>query len=100
VSVRLIVEARVAPDAQAELARSYRALRERAEQEPALISHQLCQSTEDAELWLVISEWDSADASARWDASEDHARLLAPLRACFAQATRSSFLVRDGSGYP
>lgn len=75
---------------------AYAPLRARVAQEPGLVSHQLCESSEDGERWLVISEWESIELSNAWDASEDHARLLAPLRACFAQASRSSFHVRDG----
>jgi len=95
-SVRMVVDARVPAEAQAELARAYRALRERVEGEPGLISHQLCQSSDDPERWLVISEWESAEASGDWDRSEEHGRLLAPMRACFAQASRAAFDVRDG----
>ncbi len=36
------------------------------------------------------------EESAAWDRSEDHGRLLGPMRACFAQATRAAFEVRDG----
>ncbi len=61
-----------------------------------MIGHQLCECGDDGERWLVISEWESMELSNGWDASEDHTRLLAPLRACFAQASRSSFDVRDG----
>jgi len=92
----MIVDVRLKPGSREELLRAYRALRERAEQEPELISHQLCESSEDPERFMVISEWRSAEASNSWDRSEDHARLLAPMRACFAQASRAAFEVRDG----
>jgi heme-degrading monooxygenase HmoA len=95
-SVKMIVDVRVKPGSQDDLAHAYRALRERAQEEPGLISHQLCQCSDDPERFLVISEWDSAETSSDWDRSEDHARLLAPMRACFAQASRSAFQVRDG----
>jgi heme-degrading monooxygenase HmoA len=94
----MIVDVRVRPGTEEDLRRAYRALRERAEREPGLIGHQLCESADGDGRWLVISEWESMEASRSWDASEDHARLLAPMRACFAEATRSSFLVRDGAG--
>ena len=95
-SVRLVVDVRIKPGSRDELRSAYAALRARVAQEPGLIGHQLCQSSDDEERWLVISEWESLESSNAWDASEDHARLLAPLRACFAQANRSSFNVRDG----
>ena len=96
-SVRLIVDVRIKPGSREELIGAYAALRQRVERQPGLIGHQLCEATDDGERWLVISEWESLESSRRWDESEDHARLLAPLRACFAQASRSSFHVRDGA---
>jgi heme-degrading monooxygenase HmoA len=96
-SVRLVVDVRIKPESRDQLLSAYAALRERVEQEPGLVGHQLCESTDDGERWLVISEWDSIESSGAWDASEDHARLLGPMRACFAQASRSSFTVRDGA---
>lgn len=97
-SVRMIVDVRVKPGSQEELTRAYAALRERAERQQGLIDHQLCEAAEDPERWLVISEWESLETSEEWDRSEDHARLLAPMRACFAQASRAGFQVRDGVG--
>ena len=96
-SVRLIVDVRIKQGSREQLLRAYAALRARVAQEPGLIGHQLCESSDDSERWLLISEWESIELSNGWDASEDHARLLAPLRACFAQASRSSFDVRDGA---
>jgi heme-degrading monooxygenase HmoA len=95
-SVRLIVDVRIKPGSRDALLSAYAALRQRAAQEPGLIGHQLCESSDDGARWLVISEWESLESSNAWDASEDHARLLAPLRACFEQASRASFQVRDG----
>jgi heme oxygenase (mycobilin-producing) len=95
-SVRLIVDVRIKPGTRDELLSAYAALRERVAKESGLIGHQLCETADDGERWLVISEWASIEFSDGWDASEDHARLLAPMRACFAQASRSTFNVRDG----
>lgn len=96
-SVRMLVDVRVKPGTQEELARAYAALRARVESQPGLISHQLCACRDDPERWLVLSEWESIEASEAWDRSEDHARLLAPMRACFAAAARAGFDVRDGA---
>jgi heme-degrading monooxygenase HmoA len=95
-SVRLVVDARVKPGSQGELKRAYAALAERVRKQPGLVSHQLCEATDDPERWLVVSEWDSLEQSMAWDRSEEHARLLAPMRACFAQASRVGANVRDG----
>jgi heme-degrading monooxygenase HmoA len=96
-SVRLIVDVRIKPGSEDELRSAYAALVERAAEQPGLIGHQLCQSIDEADRWLVVSEWESLDASDAWDRSEEHGRLLAPLRACFAQAQRTRLDVRDGA---
>jgi len=96
VSVRFILDARVKPGCQGDLQRAYAALRERVERAPGLLGHQLCESIDDPERWLVISEWDSLDASAAWDKSDEHARLIGPIRACFVQAQAARLEVRDG----
>ena len=95
-SVRLIVDVRIKAGTEEALTRAYAELVARAAQEGGLIAHQLCQSIDESDRWLVISEWRSLEESTAWDRSEDHARLLAPLRACFAQAARAAFEVRDG----
>ena len=95
-SVRLIVDVRVKDGMQEALSRAYAELVARAVDEPGLIAHQLCQSVDEPDRWLVISEWQSLEESTAWDRSEDHGRLLAPMRACFAQAARAAFEVRDG----
>jgi heme oxygenase (mycobilin-producing) len=97
-SVRLVVDARLKPGSQEELKRAYAALAERVREQPGLVSHQLCEAIDDPERWLVISEWDSLEQSTAWDRSDEHARLLAPMRACFAQASRVGASVRDGVG--
>jgi heme-degrading monooxygenase HmoA len=95
-SVRFILDVRLKPGAGDDLMRAYAALRERVEQQPGLLSHQLCEAIDDPERFLVISEWESLDACAAWDGSEEHHRLIGPMRACFAQAQNTKFEVRDG----
>jgi heme-degrading monooxygenase HmoA len=95
-SVRMIVDVRVKPGSQEELARAYHELAQTASQQPGFVGHQLCEALDDPERWLVISEWETLEASTAWDRSEVHGRLLAPMRACFAQASRVGAEVRDG----
>jgi heme-degrading monooxygenase HmoA len=95
-SFRVVVDVRIKPDSEEALQGAYAALVQQAREQPGLIGHQLCQSMEDPERWLVLSEWETIEASDAWDRSEVHARLLAPMRACFAQAQRTKLDVRDG----
>jgi heme-degrading monooxygenase HmoA len=96
--VRFILDVRIKPGRREDLARAYAALRQRVEQAPGLLGHQLCESIDDPERWLVISEWESLEASTAWDRSDEHARLIAPMRDCFAEAGSTKFAVRDGAG--
>ena len=97
-SVRFILDVRIKPDAGDDLRRAYAALRERVEQQPGLLGHQLCESIDDPERWLVISEWESVEASEAWDRSDEHAALIGPMRACLTQASSTKLRVRDGAG--
>lgn len=96
-SVRFILDVRLKPGCRDELTRAYAALRQRVEQAPGLLSHHLCESIDDPERWLVISEWKTLEASTAWDRSDEHERFTAPMHACFAQASSSKFHVRDGA---
>lgn len=96
-TVRFVLDVRVRPGSREELARAYAALRERVERAPGLLSHQLCESIDDPHRWLVTSEWESVEASEAWDRSEEHARLIGPLRACFEQASSAKLHVRDAA---
>ena len=96
-SVRFLLDVRVKPGSRDDLTRAYAALRQRVEHAPGLISHQLCESIDDPERWLVISEWTDLESSTAWDRSEEHARLIGPMRACFTQASTAKFHVRDGA---
>lgn len=94
--VRLISDARVKPGRVDDLKAAYAALRARVEQEPELLSHQLCEVINDPEHWLIVTEWGDMEAAQAWSRSEDHARLIGPMAACFDAAEQTVMIVRDG----
>jgi heme-degrading monooxygenase HmoA len=96
-SVRLVVAFRIKPGTEEALAAAYAALVAAAAQQPGLVEHQLCRALDDPERWMVTSEWETIEQSTTWDRSETHAELLGPLRACFAEASRTAFAVQDGA---
>ena len=96
-SVRLRVDVQIKPGTEDELVRSYGELIQAARSQEGFIEHRLCQAIDDPGRWMVISEWESIEASNAWDRSEEHAMLLAPMRACFAEASRTAFSVRGGA---
>jgi heme oxygenase (mycobilin-producing) len=95
-SVRFIMDARVKPGSKDALMEAYAALRDRVAREPELISHQLCEAIDDPEHWIVTSEFQTLDGARAWLRSEDHGKLIGPIRACFSQGQSVELQVRDG----
>jgi heme-degrading monooxygenase HmoA len=97
VRARFILDVVVAPGREEDLKRAYAALRERLEEGvPGLLGHQLTQNVDDPSRWIITSEWEDIEASTSWDRSEEHNRLVRPLRECFERATSTKYLVQDG----
>jgi heme-degrading monooxygenase HmoA len=94
---RFVLDIGVVPGREEDLTRAYAALRARLEQGvPGLLEHELCQNVDDPGRWILTSEWESLEASTAWDRSEEHDRLVRPLRECFERAASTKYLVRDG----
>jgi heme-degrading monooxygenase HmoA len=86
-TARFVLEVHLKAGREDDLLAAYSALRSRLEQGvDGLISHQLCQSVDDADTWIITSEWDSLEASSHWDRSEEHDALVRPLRECWDRA--------------
>ena len=56
---------------------------------------QVCQSPDDAESWLITSEWESLDDFLAWERTEEHRELAKPLRDCMAEARSYKYVVRE-----
>ncbi len=96
-SARFVLEFQVSPGREDDVIRAYAALRERLEQGvPGLLGHQLCQNVDDPHRFMITSEWKDIDASTSWDRSEEHDKLVGPLRECFERAESTKYEVRDG----
>jgi heme-degrading monooxygenase HmoA len=95
-SVRFVMDARLKPGSADALRAAYAELRARVEQEPELISHQLCEAVDDPDHWIVTSEFQTLEGARAWLRSEDHRTLIGPIRACFAQGQSVELEVRDG----
>ena len=55
---------------------------------------QVCRSPENADEWLITSEWESLDDFLDWERTEDHRALAKPLRDCMAEARSLKYVVR------
>jgi heme-degrading monooxygenase HmoA len=56
---------------------------------------QVCESVTDPEQWLITSEWVSLAHFEAWERSPAHRELVAPMRACMAEARSVRFVVRE-----
>jgi heme-degrading monooxygenase HmoA len=96
---RFVLEFQVSSGREDDVQRAYAALRERLEQGvPGLIAHQLCQNIDDEQRFIITSVWEDLESSTAWDRSDEHDRLVGPLRQCFESAGSTKYVVRDGLG--
>jgi heme-degrading monooxygenase HmoA len=96
VTARFTLAVRLKPGREEDLMRAYDALRRRVVAAEGLVGHQLCQSLDDPERWLITSEWESVEASSAWDRSSEHDALTGPLRDCWQAAEATKYVVRLG----
>lgn len=96
---RLVVSVRLKEGSEERFLAAYDAIHRRVgEGIPGHVAHQLCQSLDDPLRWIITSEWESTAAS-EWDRSEEHRRLITPLRECFAEGSSAKYEVRIESGH-
>jgi heme-degrading monooxygenase HmoA len=94
-AVCYILQVRVKPGLEQEFLTRYDALSERvAAGVDGHIVHQLCQGIEEPDRWLILSQWESVDASQAWERSDEHRELTMPLRDCWVEAQRAGYEVR------
>ncbi len=64
------------------------------------VSHRLCRGSDDPDQWLILSEWESADAARAWEASAEHGALTMPLRDCWGEAQRQAYRIEGEVRHP
>jgi heme-degrading monooxygenase HmoA len=95
---RLVVSVRLKADVEEPFLEAYGSIHRRVcDGIPGHIAHQLCQSVDDPLRWIITSEWESVEAS-EWDRSEEHRRLISPLRQYFEEGSSAKYEVRVESG--
>lgn len=55
------------------------------------VADQVCRMRDDAQQWLITSEWLRLEDFLEWERGEEHRQLAAPLRACIASARSLKF---------
>ena len=92
---RVLFLIRVPVDRTEEFLRAYELVRyEVAEGVDGHLVDQVCQASHDPEQWLITSEWRSLAAFEAWESDPAHRVLVAPMRACMAEARSIRFRVR------
>lgn len=60
---------------------------------PGHIRDQICQSPDNPDKWLIVSEWDSMAEFFAWEQSTEHKELVRPMQACYSDPEFRSFNV-------
>ena len=96
---RLVVTVRLKPGSEERFLAAYDAIHRRVgEGIPGHIAHQLCQSLEDPQRWIITSEWESVESS-EWDRTEEHRELIMGLREHFEEGGSEKYAVRVESSH-
>jgi len=96
---RVIFLIRIKPGMQEAFLQGYDLIRhEVAEGVKGHIVDQVCQSPDDADSWVITSEWESLEDFLAWERTEEHRNLVKPMRECMAEARSLKFIVREETG--
>lgn len=76
---RVLFMLRLSPGAGEEFLREYEAIRWQVAQVPGHITDQLCRSADDADEWLITSEWRSAEDFLAWESTPEHRNVAKPM---------------------
>lgn len=60
---------------------------------------QVCRSPDDPESWLITSEWERLEDFLAWERTEEHRRLVEPMRECFVEARSLKYEVVKETGH-
>jgi heme-degrading monooxygenase HmoA len=91
---RVVFLIRLKPGTQEQFLKAYERIRHLvAEGVDGHLVDQVCQASDDADSWLITSEWESLGHFLTWERTEEHRDLVKPMRDCFAQARSLKFQV-------
>jgi heme-degrading monooxygenase HmoA len=82
---RVLFMLKLSPGAGEEFLREYESVRWDVAQVPGHISDQVCRSADDADEWLITSEWRSAEDFIAWERTPAHRELAKPMMSHVAQ---------------
>jgi heme oxygenase (mycobilin-producing) len=92
---RFLLQVHLKPGCEEDFLRAYRPIADRvARGVPGHLVHQLCQSVDDPQNWLITTEWETMEACLEWERSPEHRELVKPLRECWDEAKSAKYLVQ------
>lgn len=98
---RVVFILKLKPGTSAQFLEAYEAIRyDVAQGVHGHLVDQVCRSPDDADSWLITSEWKTLDDFYAWEATEEHRELAKPLRECFAEATSLKYVVEKETRNP
>jgi heme oxygenase (mycobilin-producing) len=82
---RVLFMLKLSPGAGEEFLREYESVRWQVAQVPGHINDQVCRSADDADEWLITSEWRSAEDFIAWESTSGHRELAKPMMSHVAE---------------
>ncbi|HTS96192.1 MAG TPA: antibiotic biosynthesis monooxygenase family protein [Streptosporangiaceae bacterium] len=76
---RVLFMLKLSPGAGEAFLREYEAVRWQVAQVPGHMSDQVCRSADDADEWLITSEWRSAEDFLAWESTPGHREAATPM---------------------
>jgi heme oxygenase (mycobilin-producing) len=76
---RVLFMLKLSPGAGEEFLREYESIRWEVAQVPGHLGDQVCRSADDADEWLITSEWRSAEDFTAWESTPGHRELAKPM---------------------
>jgi heme-degrading monooxygenase HmoA len=76
---RVLFMLKLSPGAGDAFLREYEAIRWEVAQVPGHMSDQVCRSADDADEWLITSEWRSAEDFLAWESTAEHRETAMPM---------------------
>ena len=82
---RVLFMLELSPGASEKFLREYESIRWQVAQVPGHLRDQLCRSADDADQWLITSEWRSAEDFLAWESTPGHRELAKPMMSHVAE---------------
>ncbi|MFH8702655.1 cupin domain-containing protein [Streptomyces rubrogriseus] len=92
-TARILFMVKVAEEKREDFLAAYEKVRFNVAAALGHIRDQICQSPDDPEKWLIVSEWKSTEDFFAWEKSDEHKEVVRPMRECYSDPEFRNFTV-------